>query len=115
MLHEAPELEALKLSAIKQQQNLNMELSELEDNLLTVLNEAGGDLVGNEAIMVTLKRTKESVAKINRSLQDSRNTNAELDRQRHVYQRFSSAGSKLYFLLSQLQTVSFSKNNRMYL
>ena len=108
MLHEAPELEALKSSAIKQEQKLNVELSELENNLLIVLSEADGDLLGNEMIVDTLKCTKESASKINKTWLESKSTNEELDKQRHVYKQLSASGSKLYFLLSQLQTVSFN-------
>ena len=107
VLHaEQPELEKQKSEMLAQEEAYKVELAGLEKNLLEALSTAEGDLLQNVALIDTLTNTKEAASKIAIALEESGRASEELDRQREVYRGFAKDGSRLFFLVSQLQAVN---------
>ncbi|GMH82520.1 hypothetical protein TrST_g11065 [Triparma strigata] len=107
VLHvEQPELEKQKSEMLAQEEAYKVELAGLEKNLLEALSTAEGDLLQNVALIDTLTSTKEAASKIATALEESGKASEELDRQREVYRGFAKDGSKLFFLMSQLEAVN---------
>lgn len=107
VLHvEQPELEKQKSEMLAQEEAYKVELAGLEKNLLEALSTAEGDLLQNVALIDTLTSTKEAASKIAAALEESGKASEELDRQREVYRGFAKDGSKLFFLMSQLEAVN---------
>jgi dynein heavy chain 2 len=104
--HEQPELEKQKSEMLKQEEDYKVELAGLEKNLLEALSTAEGDLLQNTALIDTLSNTKTAAAKIAAALEESGKASQELDRQREVYRDFAKDGSRLFFLIEQLQAVN---------
>ena len=104
--HEQPELEKQKSAMLKQEEDYKVELAGLEKNLLEALSTAEGDLLQNFALIDTLTNTKVAAGKIADALEVSAKASEELGRQREVYRVFAKAGSKLFFLISQLENVN---------
>ena len=104
--HEQPELERQKSAMLKQEEDYKVELAGLEKNLLEALSTAEGDLLQNVALIDTLSNTKTAAAKIAAALEESGKASEELDRQREVYRGFAKDGSRLFFLIEQLQAVN---------
>jgi dynein heavy chain 2 len=103
---EQPELEKQKSAMLAQEEEYKVELAGLEKNLLEALSTAEGDLLQNVALIDTLTSTKEAASKIAAALQESGKASEEIDRQREVYRGFAKDGSKVFFLMSQLENVN---------
>ena len=107
VLHvEQPELEKQKSEMLAQEEEYKVELAGLEKNLLEALSTAEGDLLQNTSLIETLTSTKKAASKIAAALEESGKASEELDRQREVYRVFAKDGSKVFFLMSQLEGVN---------
>lgn len=61
---ERPDLEDLKAQLTKQQNDFKIMLKTLEDDLLSRLSSAGGNLLGDTALVENLETTKRTAAEI---------------------------------------------------
>jgi dynein heavy chain 2 len=104
--HEQPELEKAKGEMLKKEEDFKVQLAALEKDLLQALATAEGNLLENASLIESLTRTKEKSAEIEDALQKSADASIKLDQQRDVYRSFAIAGSKLFFLVKTLQSIS---------
>lgn len=61
---ERPDLEELKAELTKQQNDFKIMLKKLEDDLLSRLSSAGGNILGDTALVENLETTKRTAAEI---------------------------------------------------
>ena len=108
--HEQPELEKKKNELLEHEEKLKIQLSDLEDKLLTQLVSSGKEnILENKALIESLNETKAKSMTIEESIEDSRKLQASLDEQRAAYKSFAEIGSTLFMVISDLQ-----KLNNMY-
>ena len=103
---EKPELETRKSALLAQEDALKLQIADLERRLLEELAKSEGNILDNAQLIDGLNRTKEQSVEIRHSLEVSKAIAADIDRQREVYRPIAAAGSRLFFLLSQLTAVN---------
>lgn len=104
--HEQPELEQQKSEVLRQEEELKVQLSELERELLDTLAASEGNLLENQTLLDTLTKTKEKSASLSISLEDSAKVSKQLDEERDQYRAFAKAGSEVFFSLEALVNVN---------
>lgn len=65
---ERPDLEELKAELTKQQNEFKIQLKTLEDDLLSRLSSAGGNILGDTALIENLETTKKTAADIEKKV-----------------------------------------------
>ena len=68
---ERPELEQRKSDLLKQEEELKIQISNLEDTLLDQLNASTGNILENKELLDSLNQTKSKSATIETSLKES--------------------------------------------
>jgi dynein heavy chain 2, cytosolic len=104
--NEQPELEKAKGEMLRREEDFKVELARLEKELLQALATAEGNLLENTSLIESLTATKEKSAEIEDALVKSAEASVKLDQQREVYRPFAHDGSRLFFLVKALQSVS---------
>lgn len=104
--HEQPELEKAKGEMLRREEDFKVQLAALEKDLLQTLATAEGNLLENTELIESLSATKEKSAEIADALTQSAEASVKLDEQREVYRDLAHDGSKLFFLVKSLQTIS---------
>ena len=104
--HEKPELEKEKSRILAEEDQLKIQLAGLEKSLLQELAASEGNILENKALIESLDKTKSQSVEIAASLENSKNIQEDLDKQREVYRPIARVGSVLYFLISQLAAVN---------
>ncbi|GBG24746.1 Cytoplasmic dynein 2 heavy chain 1 [Hondaea fermentalgiana] len=107
--HEQPELEAQKSEVLREEEELKVQLSTLERELLDTLAASEGNLLENKTLLETLTKTKEKSASLGTSLEASAKVSQQLDEEREQYRAFARAGAEVFFSLGAL-----AKVNHMY-
>ena len=106
---ERPELEQRKSDLLKQEEELKIQISNLEDTLLDQLNASTGNILENKELLDSLNQTKSKSATIETSLRESTVLQENLEKEGNVYLPLAEFASKLYFVIKDL-----SKINQMY-
>ena len=106
---EKPELEQRKSQLLKQEEDLKIQISNLEDALLDQLNASSGNILENKELLDSLNQTKSKSATIENSLKESIVLQENLESEGNIYLPLAEFASKLYFVLREL-----SKINNMY-
>ena len=106
---EKPELEQRKSQLLKQEEDLKIQISNLEDALLDQLNASSGNILENKELLDSLNQTKSKSATIENSLKESIVLQENLESEGNIYLPLAEFASKLYFVLKEL-----SKINNMY-
>ena len=96
---ERPDLEELKAELTKQQNEFKIQLKKLEDDLLSRLSSAGGNILGDTALIENLEITKKTAADI----------------EKKVYFLFILFGSIFIKEYSRISIKIFYINNKSYL
>lgn len=104
--HEQPELEKAKGEMLRKEESFKVQLADLENQLLQALATAEGNLLENTSLIESLSATKVKSAEIEDALVRSAEASVKLDEQREVYRSFAHNGSKLFFLIKALKTIS---------
>lgn len=104
--HERPELEKKKSEMLKKEEDLKLELAGLEKLLLETLADSKGSLIENTTLITSLTETKTKSADIIVALTESANSSAELDKERSIFRPFAQEGSKLFFLVQNMISIS---------
>ncbi|KAJ3215292.1 Cytoplasmic dynein 2 heavy chain 1 [Dinochytrium kinnereticum] len=107
--HEKPELEIEKVKILKQEDELKMQLSALEESLLKELASSDGNILENTSLIESLNETKSKSVSISNGLQESHKLQVALDAERDKFSPLSEFGSSLFFVVSDLK-----KLNNMY-
>ena len=106
---ERPELEQRKSDLLKQEEELKVQISNLEDTLLDQLNASTGNILENKELLDSLNQTKSKSATIETSLKESTVLQENLEKEGNIYLPLAEFASKLYFVIKDL-----SKINQMY-
>ncbi|XP_063266171.1 dynein axonemal heavy chain 17 [Prinia subflava] len=99
---ERPDLEALKASLTKSQNEFKIKLKELEDSLLARLSAAGGDFLRDTALVENLEITKRTAKEIEEKVKEAKVTEVQINIARENYRPAAERASLLYFILSDL-------------
>lgn len=103
---ERPDLEELKADLTKQQNDFKIMLKGLEDDLLSRLSSAGGNILGDTALVENLETTKKTAAEIEEKVTEAKITSQEIDVAREHYRPAAARASLLYFILNELNTIN---------
>uniref|UniRef100_A0A182IVR3 Dynein beta chain, ciliary n=4 Tax=Anopheles atroparvus TaxID=41427 RepID=A0A182IVR3_ANOAO len=103
---ERPDLEELKADLTKQQNDFKIMLKRLEDDLLSRLSSAGGNILGDTALVENLETTKKTAAEIEEKVSEAKITSKEIDEAREHYRPAAARASLLYFILNDLNTIN---------
>ncbi|KAK7201330.1 dynein heavy chain [Novymonas esmeraldas] len=106
---ERPELEKQKVELLKNEEGLQLQLSKLEERLLSDLAESQGNLLENTKLIKSLNEVKVQASSIQQSLAKSHELQVELDEKREVYRPFAHHGALLFFIVRDMEAL-----NRMY-
>ena len=79
VLKERFELEEQRAALVEQQNEFTIKLKELEDDLLQRLANAEGDILGDEALIISLEETKATSIEINAKVREAKRTEEELN------------------------------------
>ena len=107
--HEKPELEERKSDLLKQEEELKIQISRVEDELLNQLANATGNILENKDLLNSLNETKTKSATIEASLSESVALQEKLEEEGNVYLPLAEFASTYYFVIRDL-----SKINNMY-
>ncbi|XP_057668614.1 dynein beta chain, ciliary [Diorhabda carinulata] len=103
---ERLDLEELKADLTKQQNDFKISLKSLEDDLLSRLSSAGGNLLGDTTLVENLETTKRTAAEIEEKVAEAKITSAQIDEAREYYRPAAARASLLYFILNELNTIN---------
>ena len=106
---EKPELEQRKSELLKQEEDLKIQISNLEDALLDQLSASSGNILENKELLDSLNQTKTKSANIETSLKESVTLQANLEKEGNTYLPIAEFASKFFFVIKEL-----SKINIMY-
>lgn len=81
-------------------------LKALEDDLLSRLSSAGGNLLGDTTLVENLETTKRTAAEIEQKVTEARVTSTKIDQAREYYRPAAARASLLYFILNDLNTIN---------
>ncbi|KAK7807584.1 hypothetical protein U0070_013890 [Myodes glareolus] len=103
---ERPDLEQLKASLTKSQNEFKIVLKELEDSLLARLSAASGNFLGDTALVENLETTKHTANEIEEKVQEAKITEAKINEARENYRPAAARASLLYFILNDLNKIN---------
>ncbi|CAJ1028022.1 Dynein heavy chain, N-terminal region 2/Hydrolytic ATP binding site of dynein motor region/AAA domain (dynein-related subfamily)/P-loop containing dynein motor region/P-loop containing dynein motor region D4/Microtubule-binding stalk of dynein motor/ATP-binding dynein motor region/Dynein heavy chain region D6 P-loop domain/Dynein heavy chain AAA lid domain/Dynein heavy chain C-terminal domain containing protein, putative [Leishmania lindenbergi] len=103
---ERPELEKQKVELLENEESLQLQLSKLEERLLSDLAESQGNLLENAKLITSLNEVKMQAYNIQRSLARSHVLQVELDEKREVYRPFAHHGALLFFLIRDMEVLN---------
>lgn len=90
----------------KQQNDFKIMLKTLEDDLLSRLSSAGGNLLGDTSLVENLETTKRTAAEIEQKVAEAKVTSIKIDQAREHYRPAAARASLLYFILNDLNTIN---------
>ena len=107
--HDQPALETRKTALLRQEEQMKLQLNDLEEALLRELATSEGNILENKVLLDSLNETKAKASVISESLTASLELQLSLDQQRDVYRGLAEVGSRLFFVIKDL-----NKINNMY-
>ncbi|XP_007946239.1 dynein axonemal heavy chain 9 [Orycteropus afer afer] len=102
---ERPDLEQLKSDLTKHQNGFKITLKSLEDNLLSRLSSASGNFLGETALVENLEITKQTVAEVEKKVQEAKVTEVKINEAREHYRPAAAQASLLYFIMNDLSKI----------
>ena len=102
---ERPDMLQEQKDLVEMQNNFTIELKRLGDNLLYLLATAEGDILANEALIITLEETKATVKEINEKQKVAAAKEIEIAKAFESYRPNANRGSLIYFLMNLLNVV----------
>jgi dynein heavy chain len=103
---EQPDLEQQKQELVAAFQSYKIQLHQLEDNLLERLANAPDDILSDVPLIEGLEETKAASTKINAAVEKGKITEVKINKAREVYRKAATEGAMLYFMLTNLCTIS---------
>jgi len=97
---------ASRSALLARQEAMSAELAALNQQLLTSLSSAEGDILENTKLVASLDDTKVKASDIAAALASSAAVRLDLERQRNAYARVARAAASMYFALSDLRAVN---------
>ncbi|XP_022909837.1 dynein beta chain, ciliary-like [Onthophagus taurus] len=103
---ERPDLELLKSSLTKQQNDFKITLKYCEDTLLERLSSATGNILGDEELVINLETTKKTSEEIQVKVAEAKITSVKIDEAREQYRPAAGRASLIYFILNDLNKIN---------
>ena len=98
--------QTLQAELTKQQNDFKIKLKELEDSLLSRLSSAGGNFLGDTALVENLETTKRTAHEIEKKVEEALATEKRINEAREHYRPAASQASLLYFILNDLEKIN---------
>ncbi|CAM39593.2 putative dynein heavy chain [Leishmania braziliensis MHOM/BR/75/M2904] len=102
---ERNDLEVEKQRLTRSNAEKKSELKDLQDNILVLLEQAEGDILEQEELIITLEKSKAKSTEINEELGKAKAMETVIDETRNKYRPHAERGSLLFFCVSQLALV----------
>jgi dynein heavy chain len=103
---EREELEIKREELVRQQNDFEVQLSNLEKKLLESLSKAdSATIIDNKELITNLENTKKTALGIEQKKKDAIVTEQEINVEREKYRSVASEGAMLYFLIISLEVV----------
>lgn len=102
---ENPELESRRLDASIKKENHQLDLLRLEFSLLSELDEIGNEILSNDNVIDTLKKTKYTYDEVQAALKIIDETSIDLEREREIYDPLALLASRIYDVTEHLWKV----------
>lgn len=83
-----------------------IKIKELEDSLLARLSAAGGNFLGDYALVENLETTKRTAAEIEVKVAEGKTTEVKINEAREQYRPAAARSSLLYFILNDLNKIN---------
>ena len=83
-----------------------IKIKELEDSLLARLSAAGGNFLGDYALVENLETTKRTAAEIEVKVTEGKTTEVKINEAREQYRPAAARSSLLYFILNDLNKIN---------
>ena len=90
----------------RQQNEFTVKLKELEDSLLSRLSAAGGNFLGDTALVENLETTKRTAAEIEVQVAEAKVTETKINEAREQYRPAAARSSLMYFILNDLNKIN---------
>nr|XP_023023241.1 dynein beta chain, ciliary-like [Leptinotarsa decemlineata] len=103
---ERPDLETLKSSLTKQQNDFKITLKTCEANLLYKLSSATGNILEDVELVLNLETTKKTANEIAVKVEEAKVTSVKIDEAREQYRPCAARASLLYFILNDLNRIN---------
>ena len=87
---------------VAEQNEFTIKLKELEDNLLYMLANAEGDILGDEQLIISLEETKATSQEIAEKVEVAKETEVTIAKAREIYRPIAERGALMFFLLGEL-------------
>ena len=102
---ELPDLEKQRQQLVIDNAGFKKQISEIENKILRMLSEAGGDILEDEELINTLSASKVTSTEINRKLGEAEKTEAKINESRVGYMPYAVQGSLLFFCVAELRNI----------
>jgi dynein heavy chain len=103
--NERPDLEERKDKLVVSIANDQKQLLEIEEQILSMLAAASGNILDDEELINALARSKKTSTAINLRLQEAETTTKEINSIREKYRGVATRGSVIYFVVANLALV----------
>ena len=102
---ERNDLEQERQRLVIQNAGFKKQLAEIEDKILKMLSEAGGDILEDEELINTLSASKVTSNEIGVALEAAEKTEATINDTRQRYTPYPERGSLLFFCIAELRNI----------
>ena len=102
---ELPDLEKQRQQLVIDNAGFKKSIAEIENKILRMLSEAGGDILEDEELINTLSASKVTSTEINRKLAEAEKTEARINESRVSYMPYALHASLLFFCVAELRKI----------
>ena len=99
---EKPKDEDDKVMIMKENTENKMRQKEMEERILMLLSDSGGNVVEDDALVNSLTESKETAKEIEERLRMSEITQEKIDRNRNNYTQLACLATNIYFIIKEL-------------
>jgi len=106
MEKEHPTLAELRVTIMRERNECQVQLKQLEDDLLFQLSTVSGDILSNTELIQSLEATKATAVKIAEQVDAGAQTKQSVEETRILYTGVGKRGSLLFFVINSLYTMN---------